>query len=59
MAERETGAVKWFNSSKGFGFITREGLTEYPARGLASKANIGQAPNVLSLVYLSRADSLE
>ncbi len=25
MAERETGAVKWFNSSKGFGFITREG----------------------------------
>ena len=25
MAERETGLVKWFNSSKGFGFITREG----------------------------------
>ena len=25
MAERETGVVKWFNSSKGFGFITREG----------------------------------
>jgi len=24
MAERETGTVKWFNSSKGFGFITRE-----------------------------------
>jgi CspA family cold shock protein len=24
MAERETGTVKWFNSSKGFGFIERE-----------------------------------
>lgn len=24
MAERETGKVKWFNSNKGFGFITRE-----------------------------------
>ena len=24
MAERETGTVKWFNDSKGFGFIVRE-----------------------------------
>ncbi|MCH7589455.1 cold shock domain-containing protein [PVC group bacterium] len=24
MAEREQGTVKWFNSSKGYGFITRE-----------------------------------
>ncbi len=24
MSERETGTVKWFNSNKGFGFITRE-----------------------------------
>jgi len=24
MAERETGTVKWFNGSKGFGFIQRE-----------------------------------
>ncbi|MBN2789403.1 MAG: cold-shock protein [Candidatus Delongbacteria bacterium] len=24
MAERETGTVKWFDSSKGFGFITTE-----------------------------------
>lgn len=24
MAERETGTVKWFNDSKGFGFIERE-----------------------------------
>jgi CspA family cold shock protein len=23
MAERETGTVKWFNDSKGFGFIER------------------------------------
>ena len=25
MSERETGTVKWFNSSKGYGFIAREG----------------------------------
>jgi CspA family cold shock protein len=25
MADRETGTVKWFNDSKGFGFIEREG----------------------------------
>lgn len=24
MAERETGTVKWFNDSKGFGFIQRD-----------------------------------
>jgi len=24
MAERETGTVKWFNNTKGFGFISRE-----------------------------------
>jgi len=24
MADRETGKVKWFNNSKGFGFIERE-----------------------------------
>ena len=25
MSERETGTVKWFNGTKGFGFIEREG----------------------------------
>lgn len=24
MSERETGTIKWFNDSKGFGFIERE-----------------------------------
>ncbi len=24
MADRETGTVKWFNATKGFGFIERE-----------------------------------
>ncbi|MGC9398446.1 MAG: cold-shock protein [Anaerolineae bacterium] len=24
MSERETGTVKWFNASKGYGFISRE-----------------------------------
>ena len=28
MAEREVGTVKWFNDSKGFGFITRENETD-------------------------------
>jgi len=25
MADRKTGTVKWFNSTKGFGFISQEG----------------------------------
>jgi cold-inducible RNA-binding protein len=25
MSERETGTVKWFNGSKGYGFIERKG----------------------------------
>jgi len=28
LAERETGSVKWFNDSKGYGFIGREGKSD-------------------------------
>lgn len=28
MSEREQGTVKWFNESKGFGFIQREGAED-------------------------------
>ncbi|MCK4829087.1 cold shock domain-containing protein [bacterium] len=28
MAERETGTVKWFNGSKGYGFINRDATND-------------------------------
>lgn len=28
MADREQGTVKWFNGSKGFGFISRDGADD-------------------------------
>jgi CspA family cold shock protein len=28
MSDRETGIVKWFSASKGYGFISREGAAD-------------------------------
>ncbi len=28
MSDRETGTVKWFNASKGYGFIERQGADD-------------------------------
>jgi len=43
MSERETGTVKWFNESRGFGFIGREGKHHTAIQGEGYKSlNEGQ-----------------
>lgn len=50
MAERETGTVKWFNGSKGYGFIEREGgedvFVHYSAIQAEGYKNLDEGQNV-------------
>lgn len=50
MSERITGTVKWFNTSKGYGFITREGgpdvFVHYSAIESAGFRNLAEGDRV-------------
>lgn len=50
MSERITGTVKWFNTSKGYGFITREGgpdvFVHYSAIEAAGFRNLAEGDRV-------------
>ncbi len=46
MADRETGVIKWYNSAKGYGFITRDSgddlFVHFTAMGTTKDVKEGQ-----------------
>ncbi len=54
MADRQIGTVKWFNASKGFGFIERDGgkdvFVHYSAINMAGYRSLEEGQQVMFTV---------